>query len=66
MLAPCPAGWRTFARYQPFTTFIETVRAFMFGRDPGANLWLALGWGVLLMLIGYVWARALYIRKSVR
>ena len=36
------------------------------GRDPGANLWLALGWGVLLILIGYVWARALYIRKSVR
>jgi ABC-2 type transport system permease protein len=60
-------GWlQGFARYQPFTTFIETVRAFMFGRDPGANLWLALGWGVLLMLIGYVWARALYIKKSVR
>jgi ABC-2 type transport system permease protein len=60
-------GWlQGFARYQPFTTFIEAVRAFMFGRDPGSDLWLALGWGVLLALVGYVWARALYIRKSVR
>src|SRR5580658_3019861 len=37
-------GWlQGFARYQPFTTFIETVRAFMFGRHPGLDLWLALG-----------------------
>jgi ABC-2 type transport system permease protein len=60
-------GWlQGFARYQPFTTFIEAVRAFMFGRAPGRDLWLALGWGVLLALVGYVWARTLYIRKSVR
>jgi ABC-2 type transport system permease protein len=60
-------GWlQGFARYQPFTTFIESVRAFMFGRAPGLDLWLALGWGVLLALAGYVWARTLYIRKSVR
>jgi ABC-2 type transport system permease protein len=60
-------GWlQGFARYQPFTTFIEAVRAFMFGRAPGRDLWLALGWGVLLALVGYLWARTLYIRKSVR
>jgi ABC-2 type transport system permease protein len=60
-------GWlQGFAQYQPFTTFIETVRALMFGRDPGLNLWLALGWAVLLGIVGYVWARTLYTKKSVR
>jgi ABC-2 type transport system permease protein len=60
-------GWlQGFAEYQPFTTFIETVRALMFGKDPGINLWLALGWAVLLGAIGYIWARTMYIRKSVR
>jgi ABC-2 type transport system permease protein len=60
-------GWlQGFAQYQPFTTFIQTVRALMFGRAPGTDLWLALGWGVALALTGYVWARTLYIRKSVR
>ena len=60
-------GWlQGFAKYQPFTTWIETVRALMFGRDPGLNLWLGLGWAVLLIIVGYAWARALYIKKSVR
>ncbi|GGF31479.1 ABC transporter permease [Subtercola lobariae] len=60
-------GWlQGFAEYQPFTTFIETVRALLFGADPGPNLWLALGWAVLLGAVGYVWARAMYVRKSVR
>jgi len=60
-------GWlQGFARYQPFSTFTEAIRALLFGRGPGSDLWLALGWGVLLALAGYVWARALYARKSVR
>ena len=60
-------GWlQGFAQYQPFTTFIETVRALMFGTDPGATAWLALGWAVLLGAVGYVWALALYVKKSVR
>ncbi|UFS58801.1 ABC transporter permease [Subtercola endophyticus] len=60
-------GWlQGFAQYQPFTTFIETVRALMFGADPGLNLWLALGWAVLLGVVGYVWARTMYVRRSVR
>jgi ABC-2 type transport system permease protein len=60
-------GWlQGFASYQPFTTWIETVRALMFGGDPGLNLWLALGWAVLLIVGAYAWARARYVRKSVR
>jgi ABC-2 type transport system permease protein len=60
-------GWlQGFARYQPFSAFTEAIRALLFGRGPGSDLWLALGWGALLALIGYAWARALYARKSVR
>ena len=60
-------GWlQGFAEYQPFTTFIETIRALLFGRDPGMDLWLALGWAVLLGVGGYLWARTAYVKKSVR
>jgi ABC-2 type transport system permease protein len=61
-----PSWLEGFAKYQPFTAFIETVRALMFGQNPGFYLWLALGWAVVMGVGGYIWARTLYIRKSVR
>jgi len=64
--ASMPEWLQGFAQYQPFSTFIETVRALLYGTDPGLNLWLALGWAVLLGVAGYIGARVLYERKSVR
>ena len=61
-----PEWMQGFAQYQPFTTFIETIRALLFGNDPGRNLWLAVGWALLFIAGGDVAARALYARKSIR
>ena len=61
-----PQWLQWFAQYQPFTPFIETVRALLLGTDPGWNLPLALGWALVLTVIGYVWSMAIYERKSVR
>ncbi len=30
------------------------------------NLWLAIGWSVVIAVGGYVWSMAIYERKSVR
>jgi ABC-2 type transport system permease protein len=61
-----PAGLAWFAQYQPFTPFIEAIRALLLGTPFGANLALAVGWSVALTVVGYVWSMVLYERKSVR
>lgn len=61
-----PAALQWFAQYQPFTPFIETIRGLLLGTPLGWNGWLAIGWALVIALIGYVWARAMYERKSVR
>ncbi|NYF11623.1 ABC-2 type transport system permease protein [Leifsonia sp. AK011] len=61
-----PVWLQWFAQYQPFTPFIEAVRALLLGTDPGWNIPLALGWSVVLIVVGYVWSMAIYERKSVR
>lgn len=61
-----PAGLRWFAEYQPFTPFIETVRGLLLGTPLGWEPVLAVGWSVLIVIVGYVWSRAGYERKSVR
>jgi ABC-2 type transport system permease protein len=59
-------GWlQWFAEYQPFTPFIETLRALLFDTELGNNGWLSLGWIVAISLIGWGWARYLYERKAV-
>lgn len=61
-----PDGLRWFAEVQPFTPMIETVRALLLGTDQG-NSWIAtLAWSLGLALVGYVWARTLYVRRSLR
>ncbi len=43
-----PAGLAWFAEHQPFTPVIDTLRDLLAGRDPGADLWWAIGWCVLI------------------
>ncbi|MDA0179797.1 ABC transporter permease [Solirubrobacter phytolaccae] len=60
-------GWlQWFAEHQPFTPFIETLRALLFDTELGSNGWLSLVWILVLGLIGWLWARFLYERKTVR
>lgn len=64
--ASMPAWMQGFAEYQPFTAYIETVRALLSGGTPGEHGWLALGWSIVIGVAGFVWALMLYARKSVR
>lgn len=59
-----PEGVRWFAEYQPFTPIMEAIRALLLDRPLGNDLWLALAWCAGIALLGYVWAKRLYNRKS--
>ncbi len=61
-----PTWLQWFADWQPFTAFIETTRALLADTAPDRNGWLALAWCAVMIIGGYTWARALYLRKSVR
>lgn len=61
-----PAGVRWFAEYQPFTPIIDTVRGLLMGTPIGNSAVLAIAWCVGLTLVGYLWARAIYNRDTVR
>jgi ABC-2 type transport system permease protein len=61
-----PVWMQWFAQYQPFTPFIETVRGLLLGTPFGWNPVLAIGWCVVIAVVGYTWSMAIYERKSVR
>jgi ABC-2 type transport system permease protein len=60
-----PAGVRWFAEYQPFTPVIDTLRGLL-GTPIRNNAILAVAWCAGLTLVGYLWARVVYNRGSVR
>ncbi|MFI5934623.1 ABC transporter permease [Actinoplanes sp. NPDC051494] len=55
-----PAGLRQFAEFQPFTPFMETVRALLAGTSPGGHLITTVAWCAGIALTGYLWARHRY------
>jgi ABC-2 type transport system permease protein len=57
-----PAGLRHFAEHQPFTPMIDTLRDLVTGAPTDSDLWLAIGWCVLIALLGYLWSRRLFLR----
>ncbi|MFF9563139.1 ABC transporter permease [Leifsonia sp. NPDC014704] len=61
-----PDWLRWVAVNQPITPIIETIRALLFGRDPGSDLWWALGWCALIVAAAYVWAAWLFRRSAGR
>lgn len=61
-----PWGLRHFAEHQPFTPMIDALRALVTGTSPGADLWLATGWCLLIATAGYLWSRRLFLRVPTR
>ena len=57
-----PAGLRQFAEYQPFTPMINTLRELVTGGSTDSDLWLAIGWCLLISLLGFLWSRRLFLR----
>jgi ABC-2 type transport system permease protein len=61
-----PTWLRWFAEYQPFTPVIETLRGLLLGTPIGNSGWLAVGWCVLLSVLGYVWSKSLFRKERIR
>ncbi|MEV6910846.1 ABC transporter permease [Amycolatopsis sp. NPDC051071] len=61
-----PAWLRWFADYQPFTPIIETIRGLLLGTPIGGSGPIALGWCVLLALVGYGWSKSLFAKERDR
>lgn len=59
-----PAGVREFAEYQPFTPIIETLRGLLMGTGIGNSGWLALGWCVVITMIGFYWSRSAFTKAA--
>lgn len=53
---------RWFARHEPFTPVIDTIRALLLGTPIGGSGVLAVVWCAGLALAGYLWARAVFRR----
>jgi ABC-2 type transport system permease protein len=58
---PGPVRW--FAEHQPVTSIVNTIRDLFAGQPLGNDLWVALGWCVVLLGAAYVGAMAVYRRK---
>ena len=58
-----PDGLSWFAEHQPSTPLIETVRGLLLGTAIGSSGVVAVGWCVLISVVGYLWARRLYDRN---
>ncbi|WP_309109958.1 ABC transporter permease [Saccharothrix sp.] len=57
-------GVREFAEYQPFTPIIESLRGFFAGTPSTGDTVAAIAWCVGIALVGYVWARATFTRRT--
>ena len=58
---PAPVAW--FAENQPVTSIVDTIRA-LFAQEPvGSDIWIALAWLVVILVVAYAFAGAIYRRK---
>jgi len=61
-----PTALRLFAEHQPFTPIMETLRGLLLGTAIGVSGWVAVGWCLVIALVGYAWARRNYHRDRTR
>jgi ABC-2 type transport system permease protein len=64
--ATMPAGAASFARNQPFTPIIQTLRGLLTGTRIGNDTLLAVAWCAGISVLGYLWARRLCDRNRAR
>ena len=57
-----PKGVRSFAEHQPVTSIVESIRALLYNKPVGNEIWIALAWCAGILLIAYVFAMRAYRR----
>ncbi len=55
-----PKGVRAFAENQPVTPIVETIRNLLTGQNVGEEIWVSLGWCILITVVAYVFAIKIY------
>ncbi|MCG5216708.1 ABC transporter permease [Streptosporangium sp. KLBMP 9127] len=59
-----PTGLRWFAEHQPFTPIMDAFRGLLAGSPGGSEVLWAIGWCVVIGLVGYLWSRRLYRTRA--
>ncbi|ADD45991.1 ABC transporter permease [Stackebrandtia nassauensis] len=57
-------GLREFAKYQPFTPIIETMRGLLAGKPETGDTLTAVAWCLGIALVGYLWARSTFKKRA--
>jgi ABC-2 type transport system permease protein len=58
-----PGPVRAFAENQPVTSIVNAIRDLLTQQPVGADIWIALGWCVGLLIVSYAVAMVIYRRK---
>lgn len=59
---PGPVAW--FAENQPVTPIVETIRALLGGTPVSGEIWIALAWCLVILLVAFIAAMLLYRRRT--
>jgi len=59
---PAPVAW--FARNQPVTPIVETIRALFAGAPVSGQIWVAVGWMLGILIVAFVVASAITRRRA--
>lgn len=59
-----PAAVRIFAENQPVTAIVNTIRALLFERPVGNDIWIALAWCMGILAAAYIFAMRAYRRRN--
>jgi ABC-2 type transport system permease protein len=55
---------RAFAENQPVTSIVNTIRDLLAQQPVGADIWVALGWCVGILVVAYAFAMVAYRRRT--
>jgi ABC-2 type transport system permease protein len=58
-----PGPVRAFAEHQPVTAVVDAIRALLAEQPVGSDIWVALGWCVLVLVVAYAAAMVVYRRR---
>ena len=58
-----PPVVRAFAEKQPVTSIVNTIRALLSSSPAGNDIWLALAWCLLILVLAYIFSMRMYRRR---
>lgn len=59
-----PTAVRIFAENQPVTSIVDSIRGLLANEQVGNEIWVALGWCIVIIIVAWFFAMRIYKRKS--